>query len=145
MPMNLRTAKPFLLTALLACSALANAATIEVQAVSATEPGKHAASCPMALLKHKAALLSSSYGAFADAGKQSVQLSAAAPHAQANLGAFNLEFTFKGANKVEVIVKDGDKIILAPFVLAFAKGKPRQLELTGATATTLVFLSLEKE
>jgi hypothetical protein len=143
--MNVRNVKPFLLSALLVCGALVRAATIDVQAVTAAEPGKRAAICPASLTKYKAALLSCPFGAFADAGKQSVQLSAAAPKTQASVGAFNLDFTFKGANKIEVVVKEGNKVILAPFAIVFAKDKPRQLELTGATATTLVFLSLEKE
>ena len=142
--MKLRTVKLFLATAMLA-SAAARACTIEVQAVSATEPGKRAASCPPTLIRHKAALMSTAFGAFADAGKQSVQLSAVSARTQASVGAFNLDFTFKGANKVEVVVKEGNKVVLAPFAIVFAKDKPRQLELTGAASTTLVFLTLEKE
>ena len=123
----------------------ARAETFEVQAVAATNPGQKNAQVPESLARYRGDLAMLAFGTFTDAGSQAVILSAAAPKATVPTGSFSLEMVRQGAASVSVSVKEGRKVVLAPFLYNFGKEKTKQLQLPDGKKTLIVFLTLTKE
>ena len=129
------------------CISSLRAESLEVHTVLASEPGKPGA-IPADLAKFKAALSACPFSKFANGGTQTVTLSAAAPRAVVQVGAFSLELTRQAAAKIDVTVKetvkkDVVKTVFGPITYTFAKEKTKQLELPTAKGSSIVFLTIE--
>ena len=128
----------------LACLAL-RAENFELQTVVASVPGKPGG-VPESLKKYKVALLTSTYSRFSDGGVQTVAFTAAVPKTSAKVGKYTLEFTQQPDSKMEVLVKEGTKTVLAPLTYSFAKERTKQLELSApGGGMYILFLTKPKE
>ncbi len=128
---------------LLAGSARAEAASIDVQGVSASDAGKKEQSIPAALNAYKSILKDSMFGTFKDAGKQNIKVQAGGK-GNATIGSYGVEVVLKGGGekcKLEVTIKDGGKPIGDPICLALSKGHPRMVAQVGSkdSPTILIF------
>jgi len=135
----------------LAFSAAARAETIvvDVQGVSASDPGKKEQNVPASLSACKSVLKDSMFGTFKDAGKQSVKIPAG-NKSNASIGNYGVEILAKaGGNekcRVEVTIKQDGKAIGDPICLALTKGHPRMVAQVGAAnAPTILIFTLKEE
>jgi hypothetical protein len=138
------------LAAVLVCapSLLAASASIEVQAVAASDAGKEKElNLPAALDSHKNVLKHSGFKTFKDAGRQSVKINEG-EKGTVRVGAYTLEFGVTkvddGKCKVALTVKDGDKAIGAPAAATLAIGKPMQMQVGSADAPTILIINLRE-
>ena|GEM_PF-7004914 len=122
-----------------------SAATIEVQAVTASSPGG-AATIPDDLAKYKQPLQNSGYGHFASAGNQSVTLGAG-KKGSLRFGSYDVEFSITvcapGKCAFEVMIKDGGKPI-ADRPMAYEKSAgspPIIIKLGDPKAPTILILT----
>jgi len=130
-------------TPFLACGA--ESATIEVQGVAASEPGKKEQSIPASLAQYKTVLKGTVFGTFSDAGSKTVKLAGGGKD-HAAVGAYTVDVALLqakgGKAKVEVTIKQGAKPIAKP-VLTLSSGEPVMVEVGVKNSPTLLIFSLK--
>jgi hypothetical protein len=125
----------------------AETAAIDVQAVSASDPGKKDPAVPATLAKYKALLLKRTvFGTFVDAGCKTLRLAAGAKDT-ATAGGYDVELTLvsvAGAKtKVDIAIKQGGKPIGIQPGRALSEGEPITVEVGSSKAPTILIIALK--
>jgi hypothetical protein len=129
------------------CAARAESAKIEVQGVSASEPGKKPVSIPESLAKYKELLEKTTYGTFRDAGHDKVKAAAGAKDS-ATIGTYTVEVEVtkivRGEKvKVTVTISEGKKPVGQPLSYMLAKDRtPVTIEVGGKEKDTATIFIL---
>jgi len=139
-----------LVAAALLFSAAANAesVTVEVQGVTASDPGKKEIAIPASIDHLKVALKDTVFGTFKDSGKQSITATTGVI-STARAGIYDVDITLKAAAsgkcRMDVTIKNGGKPIGDPICIGFTKGQPKMVAQVGnREAPTLVIFTIKE-
>jgi hypothetical protein len=135
--------------ALVFCGAArAETLVIDVQGVTASDPGKKEQNIPASLNACKAVLKDSMFGTFKDAGKQTVKI-AAGGKSNASVGNYGVEIFVKAGGtdkcRMEVTIKEAGKAIGDPICLALTKGHPRMVAQVGSKDAPTILIFTHKD
>jgi hypothetical protein len=123
------------------------AATIEVQGVSASNPGDKDKTIPATLEAFKPVLKSMPFKTFKDLGHNSVT-AAAGGKGSANIAGYNVEVSVtkseKGKSTVSITVTENGKAIGEPTTYELAAGQARQMKIGDANAPKILFFTLKE-
>jgi hypothetical protein len=126
----------------------AGAATIEVQGVAASDPGKKVQTVPPSLAAYQQVLRGTLYGTFADAGRQSVTVTAGGKGSAA-IGEYEVEIALAsaagGKAKVEITIKRGGKPIGQPLGRTLARGDPLMVSQCGSKEAPTILIIVLKQ
>lgn len=130
-------------------AARAESVSVDVQGVTASDPGKKDQAIPASLNAVKGVLKDSMFGTFKDAGRQSVKI-AAGKSANASVGHYGVEILVKSGGgdkcRVEVTIKEAGKAIGDPICLPLTRGHPRMVAQVGPKdAPTILIFTLKDE
>jgi len=129
-------------------AAYAGSATVEIQGVSAADPGKQPQTVPTTLARYKAVLKGTVYGTFADAGSAIVKPALGGKDSAA-IGAYGVDVALSKIAgqraKVEVTIKQGGKPIGQPIGCMLSPGEPVMVSQLGDKQKPTILLFTLKE
>jgi len=135
-----------LLCLLLTGSARAESATIEIQGVSASDPGKKNPAVPATLDAYKAELLNTTFGSFKDAGHQSVTAATGAK-GSATLDKYTIEMALtrkEGRKKIEITIKVGGRALTTPVGYPLARGQRFSMQVGAKDAPMIIVFTVKE-
>lgn len=126
-------------------AAYAETATIEIQAVSASDPGAKQQSIPASLSRYKAVLQGTLYSNFTDLGSGTVKPACGGKDSTSVIR-YTIDVTLArsvgGKAKVEVTIKHGAKAI-AQTIWNLAPGEPVMMQVGQKDAPTILIFTLK--
>lgn len=136
---NISMRVALLLPVLLFSSALF-AATIEVEGVAASDPGRKNQSIPDSLAKYRAILGSTTFGSFKNIATQTVRSGGSA-----TIDKYTVDVAVvrvEGKAKVEITVKEGGNAIASPLRRALTPGKSFSMQVGSKDAPTIFIFTI---
>ena len=123
------------------------AESVEVQAVTATDPGKPVV-IPASLKRFETQLKEEPFGTFADSGHDTVTANAGGAGA-ANVGGYAVEVAVQskaenGKLKVQVTIKQGGKALGQPWKTELVAGRPMRMKAGEAKAPVIFFFTFKE-